>query len=390
MSRPGSRSWGSSPLARGLHTKALKAAQERRIIPARAGFTDDEGGGADEVGDHPCSRGVYSRPSRRRAGQAGSSPLARGLLRRARCQDVCCGIIPARAEFTYAPPLLLRTPGDHPRSRGVYRDAVLKVVDAGVDHPRSRGVYHPDVKSSDLLRRIIPARAGFTDRARHQEAPHRDHPRSRGVYGGVEGGGDGVPGIIPARAGFTPPTTSRRPQRTDHPRSRGVYPGIIPGPPMVGGIIPARAGFTRHRRRTQSRPADHPRSRGVYLAAGAHCVTRNGSSPLARGLHIVPEGSFSCLRIIPARAGFTLQRRQMIRMFSDHPRSRGVYGVVNMYDNPTDGSSPLARGLRRGIGADRETYRIIPARAGFTLGGHPPHCGRRDHPRSRGVYVRGG
>ena len=51
------------------------------------------------------------------------------------------------------------------------------------------------------------------------------------------------------------------------------------------------------------------------------------------------------------------------------------------------GSSPLARGLRRGIGADRETYRIIPARAGFTWTVCPRSESMWDHPRSRGVYA---
>ena len=50
---------------------------------------------------------------------------------------------------------------------------------------------------------------------------------------------------------------------------------------------------------------DHPRSRGVYLQAGQAKVTGEGSSPLARGLrrrHLHPGDRAG---IIPARAGFT-------------------------------------------------------------------------------------
>ena len=50
---------GSSPLARGLHTKCRGLNHHPGIIPARAGFTCAllSGGGAPE--DHPRSRGVY-------------------------------------------------------------------------------------------------------------------------------------------------------------------------------------------------------------------------------------------------------------------------------------------------------------------------------------------
>ena len=52
----------------------------------------------------------------------------------------------------------------------------------------------------------------------------------------------------------------------------------------------------------------------------------------------------------------------------------------------TFGSSPLARGLLGGGDVDVDAVRIIPARAGFTRGCASPVPGRRDHPRSRGVY----
>ena len=138
-------------------------------------------------------------------------------------------------------------------------------------------------------------------------------------------------------------------------------------------------------------------------------VARSGSSPLARGLHRVLPRLTNRRRIIPARAGFTFISVFLSIGVPDHPRSRGVYeaevrsdgpvavlgiiparagftlGVCVLVDPPM-GSSPLARGLRRGPAADERVMGIIPARAGFTrpTGG----CGRSrsDHPRSRGVY----
>ena len=73
------------------------------------------------------------------------------------------------------------------------------------------------------MRRIIPARAGFTPTCAFLRFAQADHPRSRGVYGDgssfLESAGGSSPlarglrallllarvreGIIPARAGFT-------------------------------------------------------------------------------------------------------------------------------------------------------------------------------------------
>ncbi len=78
----------------------------------------------------------------------------------------------------------------------------------------------------------------------------------------------------------------------------------------------------------------------------------------------------SSFRIIPARAGFTVPASPGALLVADHPRSRGVYE---------------RGGVRLGAGAG-----IIPARAGFTASRRPGSQARRDHPRSRGVYHRRG
>ena len=136
-----------------------------------------------------------------------------------------CGqhrIIPARAGFT-------ALSGPRPRS--------------WPDHPRSRGVYFWLAYLNHYIFRIIPARAGFTRMLGSRFFPYWDHPRSRGVYDQCEAPPRGAGGssplarglrafplrpremrrIIPARAGFTPDTRQARTSTTDHPRSRGVY-----------------------------------------------------------------------------------------------------------------------------------------------------------------------
>ena len=77
------------------------------------------------------------------------------------------------------------------------------------------------------------------------------------------------------------------------------------------------------------------------------------------------------IRIIPARAGFTVCGSAHGGHAWDHPRSRGVYGLNGRSDLSQCGSSPLARGLLPRINLNIVLLRIIPARAGFTIGGPP-------------------
>ena len=172
----------------------------------------------------------------------------------------------------------------------------------------------------------------------------------------------------------------------DHPRSRGVYrlfrscssPWYGSSPLARGlqerggarrrtrGIIPARAGFTGRRQLHPSRLGDHPRSRGVYCHPICPSTPPPGSSPLARGLRQLPRPRHAVDGIIPARAGFTAFGRTRSCSRTDHPRSRGVYPRTRGRHSSTDGSSPLARGLRT----------VVQSWA-YTV---------TDHPRSRGVY----
>ena len=134
------------------------------------------------------------------------------------------------------------------------------------------------------------------------------------------------PGIIPARAGFTAPASTQIIAALgSSPLARGL-PGEDDADYWQAGIIPARAGFT---------------GPGLPLT-----VDKLGSSPLARGLLIaLPDGGTKA-GIIPARAGFTPRTPRRGCPCADHPRSRGVYLLLQI------------------------------ARAGLLL----------DHPRSRGVY----
>ena len=379
--------------------------------------------------DHPRSRGVYPPEPRGQRGARGSSPLARGLRAGRRPHLLDQRIIPARAGFTDHRGPADRGPRDHPRSRGVYTLTGTTSSSSSGSSPLARGL--PSHMGTDAWPEgIIPARAGFTPPPSRRGSSTSDHPRSRGVYTlsaasrGAGGGssplarglqGDRVfvskeVGIIPARAGFTRRAVRRGRHRRDHPRSRGVYgdPHMIawatggssplarglhrrlPLWALALGIIPARAGFTGLAHVGGARGPDHPRSRGVYYEIGSLGMSHSGSSPLARGLRGRPVRRVRAAGIIPARAGFTLGGGAFPLPCGDHPRSRGVYRWRVQCDCVAHGSSPLARGLPWRRLRARPDRGIIPARAGFTGGTIPDGEVGWDHPRSRGVYPSSG
>ena len=193
------------------------------------------------------------------------------------------GIIPARAGFTHQRGRLHHEPGDHPRSRGVYRPRRPPARPRPGSSPLARGLRDIPHEGSQR-RRIIPARAGFTPRARPSSRSSPDHPRSRGVYWHPE--------YVPADwDGSSPLARGLRPRPAGKP----------PGP----RIIPARAGFTSRTMPGSTPSSDHPRSRGVYRQGEVHRPALTGSSPLARGLRGQISAQPIDVGIIPARAGFT-------------------------------------------------------------------------------------
>ena len=241
--------------------------------------------------------------------------------------------------------------------------------------------------------RIIPARAGFTDVSCEAGTAPGDHPRSRGVY-------ERRRPKVPRTSGSSPLARGLR----DHPTGAGTtkLAGSTGSSPLARGlhppqrshqerlrIIPARAGFTLGTRTGVRARPDHPRSRGVYRLPTTRPRQASGSSPLARGLRLHVDERPGHDRIIPARAGFTPVHPCCHGARRDHPRSRGVYEEQLSLRAATRGSSPLARGLPGTATRPAARWGIIPARAGFTPTS-PPRCGRTaDHPRSRGVYTDG-
>ena len=210
--------------------------------------------------------------------------------------------------------------------------------------PLARGTLGPHQRIYDQ-RRLIPARAGNTDRILPGCRFARPHPRSRG----------------------------------EHRRSVSIYALTGGSSPLARGtltaaccavtlsrLIPARAGNTRPCSRNGGRWPAHPRSRGEHHASTAAASALSGSSPLARGTRGYTRRPGERDRLIPARAGNTAASPPNTEVCSAHPRSRGEHDLSSHTHNYAAGSSPLARGTRHAFLPIHGAPRLIPARAGNT------------------------
>ena len=236
------------------------------------------------------------------------------------------------------------------------------------DHPRACGVY--------LTKAVSRSKTlGSSPRVRGLLSAHTERTRTDR--------------IIPARAGFTAQPYARSYAERDHPRACGVYGavsvserlpsgssprvrGLPPRPRgsrFLAGIIPARAGFTVRVLVTTGFRGDHPRACGVYRKPQEYLSLAGGSSPRVRGLPRRAAGRPPPSRIIPARAGFTVGLSAGLQGDGDHPRACGVYIIRESIDIRDSGSSPRVRGLHSIGVVTLGAVRIIPARAGFTAHG---------------------
>ncbi len=158
--------------------------------------------------------------------------------------------------------------GDHPRSRGEYRDQQATFYYSLGSSPLSRGILIAGT-SPWAACRIIPALAGNTIPTWDRAGKGKDHPRSRGEYTMSQE----APTICSGSS----------------PLSRGIPAADFRG--AVGKrIIPALAGNTRCFGTGADAEADHPRSRGEYLRSGTRLTASQGSSPLSRGIRYPRTG----------------------------------------------------------------------------------------------------
>ena len=177
-SKPGV--FGSSPLVRGQLSVEFSTQGRLRIIPARAGPTCSSILYAVTTSDHPRSCGANLLMCSVRLEYSGSSPLVRGQLTFLLPMYERRRIIPARAGPTMYSTPVFNTFADHPRSCGANFCKIPRHVSNVGSSPLVRGQQPGDVIQL-TPKRIIPARAGPTNRSDGSEVHHADHPRSCGA-----------------------------------------------------------------------------------------------------------------------------------------------------------------------------------------------------------------
>ena len=172
---------GSSPPARGILKRRLHEKLGRRFIPACAGNTVHHGWFSIHRAVHPRLRGEYTPVTVAPSQSTGSSPPARGILCPL-CRHLrCTRFIPACAGNTRFGYLVGTAKTVHPRLRGEYlRDNDANQFPNG-SSPPARGIRSPD-RSRASLSRFIPACAGNTRGPCVGCGPEPVHPRLRGEY----------------------------------------------------------------------------------------------------------------------------------------------------------------------------------------------------------------
>ena len=149
------------------------------------------------------------------------------------------------------------------------------------------------------------------------------------------------------------------------PRGRGK-PDRLQRREQGPGIIPARAGKTGGHVRHHPHGGDHPRAGGENGASKMRWPQPGGSSPRGRGKRRVQRVQLDGDRIIPARAGKTIGSSTWGCPCADHPRAGGENATPAKDSVFLNGSSPRGRGKRSVLSSLPRVLRIIPARAGKT------------------------
>ncbi len=160
---------------------------------------------------------------------------------------------------------------------------------------------------------------------------------------------------------------------------------------VVGRIrfIPARTGNTISSTTPPSIQTVHPRSHGEHVLYWSPAISKNGSSPLARGTPPAFAVPPTLARFIPARTGNTICVHLGVDSGAVHPRSHGEHSK-SPESKPFDtGSSPLARGTRIDDANRAEKMRFIPARTGNTSTARMIRPRVTVHPRSHGEHSHG-
>jgi len=217
---------GSSPRARGTHSKGKGIINSARVIPACAGNTPVPPAAAAGTAGHPRVRGEHICAITVARSPVGSSPRARGTRSLCRTLLVQGRVIPACAGNTGPHQVGDAEIAGHPRVRGEHAISGCAAKSQLGSSPRARGTRASRLLFS-VVRRVIPACAGNTWRPRPPPPAWPGHPRVRGEHGA------GLP--------------QRSHRCGSSPRARGTPFALLPQR-GAGRVIPACAGNTHSKR----------------------------------------------------------------------------------------------------------------------------------------------
>ena len=155
-----------------------------------------------------------------------------------------------------------------------------------------------------------------------------------------------------------------------------------PGPRLR--LIPARAGKTSTASSGEGPCPAHPRACGENEALAADEPRQRGSSPRVRGKRAARRNRTHAPRLIPARAGKTSPQGTRVHVSRAHPRACGENKPPKPRSRRSPGSSPRVRGKQLKVVQRGRPARLIPARAGKTVGVGVERHGPRAHPRACG------
>ena len=174
-------SFGSSPRVRGTRLDAEDRTGVVRFIPARAGNTSPRETLRPEYTVHPRACGEHDQPQIGIHAAVGSSPRVRGTPDPSRSSLLLLRFIPARAGNTSCSASSVLTWPVHPRACGEHTGGLGVRSSRNGSSPRVRGTRHqPDPEPSE--HRFIPARAGNTWSLGSARGRLPVHPRACGEH----------------------------------------------------------------------------------------------------------------------------------------------------------------------------------------------------------------
>ena len=171
---------------------------------------------------------------------------------------------------------------------------------------------------------------------------------------------------------------------TVHPRLRGELLRKEPQSNTNSRFIPACAGNSVSLPPVSIIQTVHPRLRGELQKQIENGKVYGGSSPLARGTRKGSSIYIEGRRFIPACAGNSTSIFSFVPPPAVHPRLRGELLVIPVLNLMLIGSSPLARGTLYLRHLSISSYRFIPACAGNSKTALGIFEERAVHPRLRG------